>query len=539
MAEETIQDVHFPKAGLSVAGLYGRQPVVQDSASGEYWKTAAAAQNVRSWEALTRRNRGGSRPGLSKYIADAVPASETWIVQGVAVLATTEGIVPPVQQSTSGRVVYLVAVSQGVVVVATAGDTSWTATTNNSGETPPLNFSGIVQSSPNNQKLWFVDGTNYVYYNPPTNSIEAWVATAGSLPRDNLNNGGRLITTWRGRTVISGLLEDPQNWFMSRVSVPTDFEYASPDNDTQQATAGNNSQLGLIGDVVTALIPYTDDILVFGGNSSIYAMRGDPQNGGSIDLISDITGVAFGKAWCKDPYGNIYFFGSKPSVWVMSATNQPTRISQPIETLLQNIDTGASTITMAWDDNLQAVELFITGSSAPQANAHFTWEYRSNSWWPRVFANTDHDPLCCVAYDGNLPGDRAVLIGSWDGFVRFLDPTATTDDGTDIASYVLLGPIMTAEMDEMLLYELQMVMAETSGEVSYEVLAGATAEAALSSAPVVTGVAVGGRNNTQPIRVAQHAIYIKISATTQWAMEAVRARFAGRGKVRQRNKGKL
>lgn len=539
MAEDTIQDIHFPKAGISVSGPYGRQPVIQDQKSGEYWKTAVDGENVRSWETLTRRNRGGSRAGLTQYIPATVLAGTTWIVQTVNVLATTEGSVPPVQQSTSGRVVYLVAVSQGTVVVATAGATAWTATINNSGETPPLNITGVMQSAPNNQKLWFADGTNYVYYNPPTNSIEPWVASVGALPRDSLSNGGRLITTWRGRTVLSGLLEDPQNWFMSRVSDPTDFDYFAADNDVQQATAGNNSPLGLIGDVITALIPYTDDILVFGGNSSIYAMKGDPQNGGSIDLVSDITGIAFGKAWCKDPYGNIYFFGSKPSVWVMSATNAPTRISQPIEPLIQNINTGTSVITMAWDDNMQAIELFITAEAAPQANMHLTWEYRSNSWWPRVFANTNHDPLCCVAYDGNLPGDRAVLIGSWDGFVRFLDPTATSDDGTAIASYVLLGPIMTSEMDEMLLYELQMIMAEASGQVTYSVLAGSTAEAALANAPAVTGTALAGRNNTQPIRVAQHAIYIKISAMTQWAMEAVRARFAGRGKVRQRNKGKL
>jgi hypothetical protein len=533
---ETWQDFHFPAAGLDTAGPFGRQPNRQGP-DGSYVRTTTTGVNCRSFDPVSLRSRGGSRVGQSKYIVGQVPAplvAGAWVVQHVNSLVTTAGTLGMSETSLSGRVVYLVAVSQGTVSVATPGDTVWTATVNNTGETPPLNFSGVMQSAANNQLLYFTDGTNYAFYQPPTNSVEAWVPSSGLMPRDSANNGARLICTWRGRTVLSGLLKDPQNWFMSAVSDPTNWNYNPVPTTATQAVAGNNSQLGFIGDVVTGLIPYTDDLLIFLGNSSIYAMRGDPADGGRIDRVSDITGGAFGQAWCKDPYGTIYFFGSRPSVWSMVPGQLPQRISQPIEPLIANLNTGDLIINMAWNDRQQAVHVFLTLSTAPAATTHYVWEYRSNSWWQDTFANTNLNPLSIVQYDGNLPNDRAVLLGGWDGFVRFIDPSASTDDTTPITSTVLIGPIMTQQLDEMLLKDIQIVLAEASGQVTWSILAGKTAEAAVAAAATVSGTAVGSRNPNRPVRVAAHAIYIQLQSTNRWAMEAIRTRFQGKGKVRRR-----
>lgn len=541
MAEipETTTDYHFPKAGLSVADAFGRQP--GRPGKGNTWvHTSAGGVNVRSYDPATGRDRGGCRCGLTKYNVATVASGVRWVVQELNALGTTVGSVPSVQQSNSGRVVYLVAVSQGEVKVATPGDTAWTATTNNSGESPPLNFTGVMQSTPLNQLLFFADGINYRYYKPPTNSVETWTPTKGSLPRDSADNGCRLLTTWRGRAVMSGLLKDPQNWFMARVGDPFDWEYGAVPTTAADPVAGNNTpRLGLIGDVVTALITVTDDVLTFGADHTIFDMRGDPADGGQIDLASDVTGIAFGQAWCKDPQGIVYFFGSKPSIWRRVGTQKPERLSNPIDPLLQAIDTGNNIIRMAYDHNEQSIRVFVTPND-PAVNAlgttHYVFELRTGSFWQDRFANTDHNPLCCCEYDGNEPGDRVLLVGGWDGYVRAFDPDATADDGTNISSSVLLGPILTQELDEMLLKELQWVMAETSGNITWEVLAGSTAEAALATVARVSGTASAGRNNTQPVRVADHALYVKITATTRWAMETLRAKFAGRGKVRRRNK---
>ena len=539
-APESFADLPFPKKGIDLSLGYGRQ---------NYGSTVLG-QNVRAFEPATNRARGGARPGLSKYLSTQ-PGGLVWIVQDLVLIAGTYN--PPggiVQNSQSGRVVTLVTVSQGNVIVANSGDTVWTPAINSSGETPPLNFTGLMFSSANNQLLFFADGINYCYYDPNLNTVFAWVigtyqpgdtggvagTLKGVLPVDNLGNTPRLIETWRGRTVLSGLINDPQNWFMSAVGDPFNFDYSPLSTTPTQAIAGNNAPAGLIGDVVTAIIPYTDDVCVFGGDHSIYMMRGDPMAGGQIDLVSDAIGMAWGRAWCKDPYGNIYFVSNKTGIYTLVPGQAPQRISQQIEQLLVNVDTGANAIRMLWNDRFQGVHVFITPTAAPTATTHFFYETRTGAWWTDVFGNVNLNPLSCCTFDGNTPGDRVALIGSWDGYVRAISPTAPDDDGTAIQSAVIVGPLLTKDLDDVLCKDLQAVMGAASGPVNYAVLVGQTAEIALGSVPVTTGVWGPGRNFSSFVRRSGHAIYGLITASNPWSMETIRARIAGLGKVRRRDK---
>lgn len=534
---DASQDLHFPKAGMDRSLGFGKQPA-REIIGGEYARTTYLGVNVRAFEPKKLRDRGGARAGLTKWLPVRTPTSTSpWIIQGLHALVTN-GIAPPggsmPELSQSGRVVTLIAVSQGTVYVANAGDSVWTTPANNTGETPALNVTGYMQSAQNIQKMWFCDGINYAVYQPQTNTVEKWVATAGKLPVDSDNNTGRLITTWRGRTVISGLLKDPQNWFMSRVTTPTDFDYAPLSTAPDQAVAGNNSPLGLIGDVVTALIPYNDDVLIFGGDHTVYMMRGDPMSGGQIDLVSDSIGIAWGRAWCKDPYGNVYFCSNRTGVYRMVPGQQPVRISQGIEQLLQGIDTGNVLITLAWNDEYQGFHMFITNAIMPSADTHYFYESRTGAWWQDKFGNNNLNPIAVVIFDGNTPGDRRLLIGSWDGYVRQVDQNALDDDGTPIASSVVIGPVMTPTGDEMLLHEIQGILAENSGQITWSVLVGNTAEAALASTAIATGTWNPSRNLTDIVRYSGHAVYLQLTSTVPWAMESIRARISTHGKTRRR-----
>jgi hypothetical protein len=474
---------------------------------------------------------------LKQYIPSPIVAG--WVVQDMNVLVGV-GYPPPgghMQFSSSGRVVTLVAVSQGNVYTANAGDTSWSTPTNGTSPlaTPPLNYSGIVFSTPLNQKLWFADGVNWVYYDPSVNTVFTWAATQGTLPADSAGNTPRLICTWRGRMVLSGLLLDPQNWFMSAVTDPTNWQYFPTSITPTQAVAGNNSPLGLIGDVVTGLIPYSDDTLIVLGDSTIYQMSGDPMSGGQIDRITDEIGGAWGAAWTKDPYGAIYFVSNKTGIYKMTpGQGEPQRISQQIEQLLQTYDTGNTTIRLLWSDKYQGLHVFLTPTSAPAVSQHLFWEWRSGAWWQDQLGNPNQDPLCCCVFDGNLPGDRVALIGSWDGYVRYFDTGATTDDGWPVASSVLIGPLTTKNLDDLLLKDLQAVLGETSGAVSYAVYVGSSAEKAINTTPVATGTWGAGRNLNTQVRRSGHGIYVQLSSTVPWAMEVIRARLSGLGKVRRR-----
>lgn len=540
---ERFSDLHFPLCGIDLAHAFDQQ-IVKQMQNQQYGSTTVSGVNVRTYNPGLDRARGGSRPGISKYLPAQVSGT-TWIVQELNTVVGSGYTVPGnvVQQSQSGRVVSVVAVVQGNVYTTTPGGTVWTPATNMAGTSPPLNFSGVLYSSANNQKLYFADGVHYVYFDPSLNQVLNWVPGTTDIlgnpitsvfPVDSANNAPRLITTWRGRTVLSGLPYDPQNWFMSAVSDPNNFDYNPTFATPSQAVAGNNGPLGLIGDVVTCMIPYTDDILVAGGDHSIYVFNGDPMAGGQIDLVSDAIGMAWGNPWCKDPFGTIYFVSNKTGIYSLVPGNTPQRISLEIDALLRNIDTGTNAIRMVYDDRFQGIHVFITPLAAPAPATHFFWELRSGAWWEDQYANQNLNPCCCCTVDGNLPGQRGIILGSWDGYVRYTDPNATTDDGAAIASTVTLGPFLTADLDDVLLMDIQSVMAASSGQVLYDVYVGPTAEIALQSTPVASGVWGSGRNFTNLIRRSGHAIYVTLTSSNVWAMESVRCRIKSLNKVRRR-----
>lgn len=524
-------EAHFPLGGIDLSRAFCEQQP-REVQPGLWSRTTPVAVNVRGNEPDALRLRGGSRPGLSKWTQDK-PGGTRFVTQELSLIVSAG---TAVQTSLSGRVVTLASVSQGNVYYLRAGDTSWTAATNSTGNSPPLNFSGIVRSAPNNQLLFFADGVNEVYFDPNGATVRHWVATAGSLPRDDSGNKPRLICTWRGRTVLSGLLLDPQGWFMSKVGDPFDFNYGDTSNPPGVAVAGVNAPQGLVGDLINCLIPYSDDVLIFGCDSSIYMMAGDPTAGGSLDRLTDGTGTAFGAPYCKAPDGTLFLFTNQASVVSLVPGQQPVPISQGIHSELLSVDTGASSIRLAWDHRFNGVHLFITPLSGPLATTHYFYEAETRAWEQVVYADPNMNPLCCCTFDGNLPSDRAVLIGSWDGYVRKVDPDATTDDGVAIASSVMIGPLETQDFDDVLLHELLADLGAESGDVTWSVLVGNTAEEALSSTAVKSGTWKKGRNNATLVRRAGKGIYVKIDSNVPWQLERIRGRVDSRGKVRSRRK---
>lgn len=539
MPDETL-DLHFPHAGVDKSAPRSKQPA-RPAAHGLYSRTCHIGKNVRSFTPSQGRRRGGQRAGLSKYLAARPGTDADFVLQDLAVLTGTAFAAPGAsvpQLSQMGRIVSLVAVRFGNVYWMAAGGTSWTTATNNTGETPALNYSGLVMSAANNQKLYYADGTNAVFFDPATGSVEPWRATAGQLPVDSRDRRPRLICTYRGRTVQAGLIGDPQMWFMSAVGDPTDYNYGAVAQGTE-AVAGTNAPQGASGDAITSLIPYSDDVLIFGGDSSIYLMRGDPAAGGNIDLVTSSIGMAWGQAWCMDPFGTIYFLSNKTGIFTLvpAPGQKPVRISGPIDRLIKEINTGTHGVRMFWDDNQQGVHVFVTPLAEPGLSEHYFYERTAGAWWVDSFGDPNLDPLCGCVLDGNLPRDRVLLLGSWDGYVRAVDQDSGTDDGTAIASEVWIGPLLTKYLDAVTLTELQAVLATDSGVVTWSIHAGRTAEAASESSAVRTGTFTGGgRTNNQRINRTAHAIYIKLTATTPWALETIRVQLETRGLVKRRGR---
>tara|TARA_R110000824_G_scaffold225667_1_gene413342 strand:+ start:7527 stop:11051 length:3525 start_codon:yes stop_codon:yes gene_type:complete len=385
--------------------------------------------------------------------------------------------------------------------------------------------SRFVDSAHFGGNAYFCDGFDYVAWFGLGQFPLPWAATIGSLPKDRLGRAAKLATTWRGRIVLSGVTSEPRNWFMSSLGDPLNWDYFPDVSLETQAVAGNNSDAGLSGDIVNALIPYSDDLILFGGDQTIWQMTGDPMSGGRLDLVADITGVAFGDAWCKDPFGQIYFFGSKGGVFKMVPNQKPEMLSHTaIFEALHEVDIDNTRIRLAWNNREMGVHVFMTPLNLSKAGVkHFFYDVRTESWWRDSFAESKHNPTAIAEIDGFLSDDRSILLGTQDGGILKWDRDATSDNGTSIASHVLVGPIRAGTPAAAVrLEELEGTLASGAGTITYEVLKGSSPElAATADTALFSGTMTGSTRMVDRRRATGKDLYLKLSSTSpSWAMES-------------------
>lgn len=253
------------------------------------------------------------------------------------------------------------------------------------------------------------------------------------------NKACTIIKSYRGRVVMAGLLTDPQNWFMTAADSPLDIDYGATPSATM-AVAGNNTTAGRCPDIITCLAPYSDDMMFIGGDHTLWMMRGDPAYDGRIDNISYQTGISGPDAYAFDPNGIFYFFG-QGTLWRMSAGGVPEPLSRNrMDKTFKNIDLTTHTVLLAWDNARQGLHMFVR-PTASGATIHYYWDERTDGFWPLSFPNAQ-GPAAVLTFDGDSPTDSALLLGGWDGYIRFIDPSVKNDDSIKISSYVLYPPIM-------------------------------------------------------------------------------------------------
>lgn len=407
-------------------------------------------------------------------------------------------------------------------------------------QNPQVQSSGAVYifSTPLFDKMYWCDGIQPVYYDSADDTMHALIATAGSFPQDSAGNCPRLLTTWRQRLCWSGLPNDAANWFMSAVGNPFDYNYNPTPTVETQAVAGNNSTAGVCPDVVNSLIPYSDEILLFLLDHSIFQMTGDPMAGGRIDLVTDIVGGAFGQPWCRDGMGNLYFMSSRGSIYQYAPGAIPQRISDPIsEQLVGTIDFSNTLVRLAWDERQSGFAVFIS-PTAGGATVNYFYDARNQAWWPDSFATTTMQPFAIHSLQGFTATDRNVLLGCQDGYIRYMDPAALDDDGTAISSYVFLGPIKGRSGQPAYVTDIQCVLGAGSGNVAWRLYSGNSAQVAYSSPTNFTGAFAANRNRSTGCRSFGMAHYVKLSnaANMTWQLEDLKALIAiPEGKVRQRS----
>jgi len=339
--------------------------------------------------------------------------------------------------------------------------------------------------------------------------------------------GCRLAALYAGRVWLSGLETDPQNWWASRAQDPFDWDYFPATQTDTDPVAGNTNQTGKLEDIVTALMPYLDDIMYFGGDHTLWKLSGDPADSqGRFDNVSRQIGVMGPEAWTYDAAGNLYFMGQNGLYRVAQGGTQLEQVGAgKLDTTFSALNFASNRVRLLYDREWRGVHIFITPTTEPTTgSSSYFWDERTDSFWRDVYPAT-HGPTAVLLYDADAFDDRAVYLGGFDSKIRQFDRTVKDDDGTAITSFVLFTPIIAGDTGRISATDITVNLAEGSdSNAILQVFAAATAENAAATTTIrAAKTLTEGRNTPMNQRVADNVVQLKIIDSTlasTWALES-------------------
>lgn len=420
--KSTTKALAFPLAGVSRRGSYrqaNRPPF-----------TAPWAVNVRTVGVSELRRRGGSRPGLARH-------SPTRLGNNVTALF------PVSYLDSSGTLrhdlVYVADLALGRVRdgVATAGSAELEGPDGvdilaEDGTT--LDFSSVVvassiQGAVRAGRVYFADNVLRVY-DPSTGVMDPVLpTTAAAVP-----TGQPIVAAYRDRIFLGGLTNA---YYASRVSDPGDWDFGAAIEDPSGAALGQLSIASETGFVLTAMVPIGDRVLVMASANSLWALRGDPR-GGRLDEVSAELGIIAQDAWAVSPDGLLCFLSADGIyLWDPGAGQAPQRFSaERLPDELREVDPTEVVISMTYDMRGRGFHLFLTADEGP--SNHWWIDPENRAFWPQRFRDT-HEPFAAAMLaDGGL---GRVVLACRDGYLREFSDAEHQDDGHDLESHVLIGPI--------------------------------------------------------------------------------------------------
>lgn len=487
-------DLKFPVGGL--VRRYGYQS--QEPG------TTPDCENVRAYDTLEGRERGGSRPGM------------------VSCRDTEDMPVAPIQALGSVEIVYsgeqrtmLYGVADSTAFLWQLDDGDWVDGAAVTGES--LDTGLALQHAVLRQKVYFAnpDGPPLVL-DPATGVVAELAATAGTVPEDCT-----AVCAYRDRLFLAGA---DHLWYASRKGAPGDWNFFLQPPDMGVAMCGSCAKQGLVGQNPVALIPRGDDYLIVGCDGSMWVMLGDLAANGELRCVTTEAGILGPSAWCELPDKAIVFL-SQSGLWLIApGAQQATAFSSSmLPDELQSVD-PTHTIAMCFDADAGGIHLSIVppiGDGATQGQ-HWFIDMTKGAFWPVAFADVDMQPVAMCKFPLAVEGFKRTLLGCLDGAVRYFDDDAADDDGEAIASYVLYGPVRMGGMFHQYAANTAVaILDKQSADVTWTVQTGDCGEDAVNDPKrSESGTWEGGRNFVQLSRVSGGDIAVKVASTGQWAIEA-------------------
>jgi hypothetical protein len=355
-----------------------------------------------------------------------------------------------------------------------------------------------------------------------------WTTYANSSLFGTMPDDASIGCLYRGRAVLAGNQRYPYQWYMSRQANPWDWLYAV--NDALAPVAGTDADAGEMGDVIQALISFNDDYLIIGGATSISVMRGDPAAGGSLDRITDTTGIYGPYSYAWDSQRNMYFWGNQGIYKLFNNFSQVENISIiNLPNLIQDEGANPEThrITMGYDQIREGITVCIT-TIATGENSNYWYDLRTGGFFPESYPAVD-GVYSQMYYDSNDKTLAGLLLGCTDGYVRVFDNDSKDDDqgATDAAidSYATIGPAAIGrDIDQRgRMKSLTITTGTNTDGVDYDIYVKDSAEQVIDAieggdTPFHTGTIAAG-NRVQQLRPRSRGGWIGMKLQNDTAAE--------------------
>lgn len=250
-------------------------------------------------------------------------------------------------------------------------------------------------------------------------TVAAWANVTGTATLGKC----RLCCAYQGRIVIArqeGATPNASLYYMSGKFDPTNWTFGSDDLAPEEtgAVAGTNKFTGQPADEIVALIPWGDDMLLFMGGSTIWAMAGDPGFQGVVKCISRQTGIIGQRAWAFDEWGNLWFVGSG-GLYKMAMGGPPVPVSgRRLYRNLDRLDGNNNLVQLAYDAFEKVLRIFITPTDTTLAGGHIVYDVVADSFVSFDVYPSRMGPWSVCQLSGQHPDDRRFLIGGDDGYMR-------------------------------------------------------------------------------------------------------------------------
>ncbi|KKL08981.1 hypothetical protein LCGC14_2570420, partial [marine sediment metagenome] len=361
-----------------------------------------------------------------------------------------------------------------------------------------------------------------LFYGLSEDDLRTLVPSAGSVPTNC-----RAIAIYAQRLVLAGDTAAPNTWNMSAPEDFTNWDYAEGPGNPDPAVTGT------ISPAIVSLIPFRDDLLIFGCANSLLMMRGDPVTG-SIDLLSPIHGVIDQAAWAYGPNEELFLLGRDGLYFVMPEKQSDRIRVHPLSKAkvpreLLDVHRDSAYVTMLYDLRHDGIHIFLTPTLEGSHGLHWWFDLTSQSFWPVSFfdGGSKLQPTVGMVHASDVPPVTRVLMGGWDGYLRFYDDSVSSDDGESFSNHVVYGPMLLGKSGahEGMITELIGVPAEGSGDVDWELKVGKTIERAKNATAFTSGTWREGINRTIRTRARGYAWYLKLKGKggAPWAMERITA----------------